>query len=455
MIRIEKSLRRLIILFLLTIVLTLVLGFETNTLGEIIEDRNSNDFAVMVKENGLWIVDLVNRGDEVIVDKGGLFKKPRISPDGQNVAYTKDGGLYISSIDLTKGEKEIIKIAEKVVSYGWVNNSELAYSTDKGGLNGFNIKLKKSSIYVKSSDYYEGIVGDGKGTVYGEKYRYYIKDGEQYGEAKGVISYHLGQGEEKLIIPSKPISEDGEDLGFLPEVAGISKNGAYVYIWCKVNAASMNADGVGFGAYEVKNNRFISFDKEKIFALAYKDNLAINPVDGRFPVLNNGGVRNMNYNKTLGVVDVITGIFTHILPQSMTGGGVPYGIAIKGMVTMTLNFSPDGKKVVFSAAEAVVDMHQWARIPHNIYSIDIETKKVEKITKDRTFDFAPTYISKGKGIVFARKDQGDYISLWKVQNGKEEIVAKDIKLSEYSWYYGHYNLESSLDIYISENALQR
>lgn len=51
--------------------------------------------------------------------------------------------------------------------------------------------------------------------------------------------------------------------------------------------------------------------------------------------------------------------------------------------------------------------------------------------------------------LYTRKDEGDYISLWRVQNGKEEIVAKDIKLSEYSWYYGHSNLESSLDIYVS------
>lgn len=449
MIKSGKRPKKLIILFVLTIVLTFTLGFD-NALGEIIEDRNSNDFAVIVKENGLWIVDLVNLGGEVIIDKGGLFKNPRISPEGQNVAYTKDEDLYISSIDLAKGEKEIIKVAEKVVSYGWGDNNELAYSTEKGGLNSLNLKSKKSSIYVESNEQYEGIVGDGRGTVYGEKYRYYTKDGEQYAEAKGVISYHLGQSEEKLIIPSKPISEDGEDLGFLPEVAGISKDGAYVYIWCKVNSASINADGVGLGVYDVKNNKFTPFNKEKIFALAYKDNLAINPVDGRFPVLNNGGIRNMNVNKTLGLVDVISGTFTPILPENMIASDKPYDIDAKGMVTMTPAFSPDGKKVIFAAANANEDMHQWAKEPHNIYAIDMETKQVEKITKDKTFDFAPTYMLKGKGIVFARKDEGDYISLWKVQNGKEEIVAKDIKLSEYSWYYGHYNLESSLDIYVSE-----
>lgn len=447
MIKSGKKPKELITLLVLTIVLTITLGFEVNALEKIAENRNSNDFAIMVKENGLWTVDLLNPGGEVIIDKGGLFKNPRISPDGQYVAYTKDEELYISTIDLTGGQKEVIKISEKIVSYGWLNSSELAYSTEKGGLNGFNLKLKKSSIYVESSDHYEGIVGDGKETVYGEKYRYYTKDGEQYAEAKGVISYHLGQSEEKLIISSKPISEDGGDLGFLPEVAGISKDGAYVYIWCKVNSASINADGVGLGVYDVKNNKFTPFNKEKIFALAYKDNLAMNPVDGRFPVLNNGGIRNMNVNKTLGLVDVISGTFTPILPENMIASDKPYDIDAKGMVTMTPAFSPDGKKVIFAAANANEDMHQWAKEPHNIYAVDMVTKDIEKITKDNTFDFAPTYILNGEGIVFVRKDQGDYISLWKVQNGKEEVVAKDIKLSEYSWYYGHYNLGDSLDIY--------
>lgn len=450
MIKIWKKPKGLITLFTLTIAFTLILGFKVNALGQIKENGGPNDFAVMVKEDGLWVVDLEKPGGEVIIDKGGIVKNPKISPNGQSVAYTKDKDLYISFIDLTKGEKEIIKISEEIISYGWVDNNELVYSTEKGGLNGFNIKSKKSSNYVKGDDRYEDIVGGEQRTVYGEKYRYYEKDGEQYIEAKGVVSYQLDRGEEKLIIPSKPISEEGQDLGFLPEVAEISKDGDYLYIWCKVYSASTNADGVGLGVYEVKNNKFTSFDKEKIFALAYRDNLAINPTDGRLPVLNNGGIRNMNINKSLGIVNVITGTFTPILPKSMVGGDEPYGIAVKGMVTMTPAFSSDGREIVFSAADANVDMHQWAKMPHNIYTIDMETKKVEKITKDNTFDFAPTYISNGKGIIFARKDQGDYISLWRVENGKEEGVAKGIKLSEYSWYYGHYDLEGSLDIYVSE-----
>jgi hypothetical protein len=452
MIKNGKRPKKLITLLALTIALALTIttGFATNALAETKENKNNNDFAVMVKDDGLWTVNLSKSGNEIIIDKGGVFKNPSISPDGQNVAYTKDEVLYISPIGLNQGNKESIKVSEKVVSYAWANSNNLSYSTEKGGLNGFNLKSKNSSNYIESEERYESIVGDGKGTIYGEVYRYYIKDNHQYAEAKGLISYKVALGKSKVIVPSQPISEDGKNKGLMPAVAGISKDGDYVYIWCKVHSGSTNSDGVPFGVYEVKNNKFTPFNEEQIFALAYRDNLAINPVDGRLSVLNNGGVRNMNINKTLGEVDGISGTFTPILPQNMIASDEPYGITAKGMVTMTPAFSPDGKKIIFSTSNANENMQQWDKDPHNIYTVDLGTKKVEKITKDNTFDFDPTYISNGAGIVFARRTDENDISLWRLQDNKEECISKDIKLDKNSWYYGHYKLENILDIYISE-----
>lgn len=443
--KINKSI--VLLMFTILVVLINIMGFEINVLGAVKENRNSNDFAVMVKEDGLWAVNLSKPASEIIIDKGGVFKNPSISPDGLNVAYTKNENLYICPIKLNQGVKKAIKVCEKVVSYGWSDGRNLSYSTEKGGLNGFNLKSQKSSSYIENENHYEGITGNKQGTIYAEVYRYYMKDGAQYIEDKGVISYEVALGKEKMVLPSIPSSTDGNSMGFIPNIAGISKDGAYVYIWCKVHSASINADGVPFGVYGVKNNKFTQFNKEKIFALAYEDNLAINPVDGKLPVLNNGGVRNMNINKTLGAVDVASGTFTPILPDNMISTDGPYNTTVKGMVTMTSAFSPDGKKVIFSASMANENMHQWEKEPHNVYTVDIETKSVEKITKGNTFDFAPVYILKGKGIVFARRSDKDHISLWRFQGNKEECVAKEIKLSENSWYYEHYKLGSSLDIY--------
>ncbi len=454
MIKNGKRPKKLMTLLSLTIAmaLTITAGFSNNALAETKENKNANDFAVMVKDNGLWTVNLSKSGNEVIIDKGGTFKNPSISPDGQNVAYTKDESLYISSIGLTQGNKEAIKVSEKVLSYAWASSTDLSYSTEKGGLNGFNLKSKKSSNYIESEEHYENIVGDGKGSIYGEVYRYYTKDNQQYAEAKGLINYNVASEKSKIVVPSQPISDSGKDksLGLIPTVAGISKDGAYVYIFCKVHSGSINSDGVPFGVYEVKNNKFIPFNEDQVLALAYRDNLAINPVDGRLSVLNSGGARDMNINKTLGKLDEISGAFSPILPQNMIASDEPYGLNAKGMVTMTPSFSPDGKKVIFSTSNANENIHQWEKAPHNIYTVDLETKKVEKITKDNTFDFAPAYISKGAGIVFARKTSENDISLWRLQDNKEECIAKDIKLDKNSWYYGHYKLDNILDIYTAE-----
>ena len=432
------------------LVITITGTFVVPAIAKTKENINSNDFAVIVKENSLWSVNLSISDKEVLIDKGGAFKNPSISPDGVNVAYTKDGSLYISEIDLIKGQKKSIKVADKVVSYVWGKNTDLAYGAEKGGLNGFNLKTKKSSTYIKSEESYEDMASDNKGIIYASVYKYFTKDGDDYIKPKGLIKYDMGSGVENLIIKAKPWSDDIPNSSLIPKVAGISKDGAYVYIWRKAQSGSLNADGVPFGVYEAKTNKFILCDDKQVFALAYKDNLAINPLDGKKPALNNGGVRYMNVNKTIGTVDVIKGTFTPILPESMISTTKDtYNTNAKGIVTMTPSFSPNGKKVIYSASNANDDAVQWAKEPHNIYTVDLKTQKVEKITKGDNFDFAPEYISKGAGIIFARRTGDSMISLFRIKGNKEECVAKDIKLEEYSWYYGHYNLEGSLDIYIN------
>ncbi|MGH4141156.1 TolB family protein [Clostridium sp.] len=437
---------------LLTLTTALVMTIAGTFIGSVLaktkENKNLNDFAVMVKDNSLWAANLSKSDKEVVVDKGVAFENLSISPDGLNVAYIKDGSFFIAEIDLIAGQKKPIKVVDKVVSYTWGKNTDLAYAEEKGGLNGFNLTTKTSSIYIKSEDRYEEMESDGKGNIYASVYKYFTKAGYNYVNSKGLIKYDMSSGVESLIIKAKPWSDDIPGSSLVPKVAGISKDGAYVYIWRKAQSGSMNADGVRFGVYEVKTNKFILCDDKQVFALAYSDNLAINPLDGKKPVLNNGGVRNMNVNKTIGTVDIIKGTFAPILPESMISTTKdPYNTSAKGMVTMTPAFSPDGKKVIYSASSANDDAAQWAKEPHNIYTVDLKTKKVEKITKGDNFGFAPNYILKGAGIIFARKTGDSIISLFRLKGNKEECIAKDIKLQEDSWYYGHYNLEDSLDIY--------
>lgn len=431
--------------------LTVTGAFVSSTLGQTKEKKNADDFAVVVKDNSLCAVNLSKLSNEVTIDKGGVFKNPRISPNGYNVAYTKGQSLYVAATDLKQGQEKTIKVADKILSYAWGNNNDLLYSTENGGLNGFSLKTKQSSLYIKSQHRYEDIVSDKKGNIYGNVYKYYTKDNNQYIEAKGLIRYDLALAKESLIIPARPWNDNNGDTGLNPVAAGVSKDGEFVYIWCKSRAGSLNADGVPFGVYDVKNNKFTPFNNEQILALSYKDNLAINPENGKMPVLNNGGARDMNINKTIVTVNVTNGTFETMLPQNMISTtNDPYNTIAKGMVTMTPSFSPDGKKVIYSASDASNDVQKWLKSPHNIYAIDVNTKRLEKITDGNSFDFAPKYILKGQGIVFARMNSENNISLFRLKENKEECISKDIKFNEENYYYGHYNLEQSLDIYTVE-----
>lgn len=55
---------------------------------------------------------------------------------------------------------------------------------------------------------------------------------------------------------------------------------------------------------------------------------------------------------------------------------------------------------------------------------------------------------KKEGVKFEKNITDNNISLWRMKESKEERITTNIKLDEYSWFYGHYNLENSLAVYV-------
>lgn len=422
----------------------------TNVALDNIKDskHNTKNLAVLVKEKSLSVTDMIN-DQEKEVDKDGEFKNPKISQKGINIAYIKDKALYISE-NLLENKKAIVKVNDEPISYTWRDKDTLIYSLYKGGLYEFNLKDKATKVYIDSQERYKNMVLGKDGNIYSEKYYDYIKDGQQYSELKGVISYDPINRKEEVIVEPRSFNEEKNDFGLVPVVSKISPDGRYIYIWMKSRSASMNADGVGIGVYDLEAKKLTTFDNKDALVLAYNDNIAINPIDNSTVILNNGGLRDMNRNKTLVMANSIKGTWEEILPKDMISTSGVYGDVIKGIATMTPAFSPDGKKVIYSGAIAMESGSQWEKALHNIYSADLENKKVEQITVSNAFDFAPTYIDNGKSIAFLRKVSDKEFQLWKIDGVKESCLAKNIKVDENSFYYGHYNLESIMDIYIGK-----
>jgi len=74
------------------------------------------------------------------------------------------------------------------------------------------------------------------------------------------------------------------------------------------------------------------------------------------------------------------------------------------------SFSPDGRKVAFSALRGAVT---------DIFTVDLDTQEVVNVTKDAIADYAPTFAPDGKSIVYAGRVAGND-KLFRVDLGSGE-----------------------------------
>ena len=395
--------------------------------------------AVVVQKNTLLSVSLYNKTENTILDENGVFSRPIISPSKKFVAYIKNKNLFITDSNYT-----YIKIADNIdpLAFSWQNGNNLIYSPRKGGLYIYDISNKVIKVYIKNESNYHNITFDSKGNIYAEKYNFYKKDGSDYIADYGIVFINGNTKDEKLVIKSIPSDLSGSgSLGMYPVIAKIAKDDTYLYIWEHPHSASMAADGVDFATYDILNNKLIEYKSPNIISLAYRDNLSINPKDSKSVALIYGAGREMSRNKHLVILDVLHGNIKDLTKENVT--------------TMTPNYLCDGKTIVYASSleqyGTKENIDEWlTNGKHHIYSMDTMTKKIRQLTSNPNyFDFSPKYISNNMMLLF-RSDNSDNVSLWKLQNGKETILADSLIFYDTSYpiqnYYGHFNTELFTDI---------
>ncbi|AWK51213.1 hypothetical protein DIC82_09340 [Clostridium beijerinckii] len=408
--------------------------------------NKSNKFAVFVSNDGLYMSELKDY-NPVKLDEGTQIKLPVISRDGSYVAYTKSDNLDICNIKTNEKEE----VAKDIESYDWDSKGELIYSTKNTGISMYNTNTKKSINIINNEYKYYNINCDSKNKIYANKEYRYTEGKYLNGKALGIISYDLDNKSEKLILEGKAPTdkEIGKEhtnseiltsLGSTPTISQVSNDDKYIYIWNKPNSASTASDITEFAIYDIVNNKFIEFNNDNAYALAYKNNISQNPVDSSLVALNSGTGRDMYYNKTLGILNTKTNTFINLSPENQ--------------VSMTPCYSEDGKNILYSGAKMLdnINITQnlkiWQSEPHNIYEVSTETQKITQITNGKYFDFAPKYLSNNE-ILFVRGD-GDSFSLWKTKDGVETKLGDSLSFNkEYtnSWYYGHYKTEMVVDVF--------
>lgn len=385
---------------------------------------NPETIAAIVKTDGLWLYNLSNISNKVKADGSNNITMPKLSPDGVKIAYTKNNALYLWQ----KG-KSTIKIADNIVSYCWQDNN-LCFSVNSGGLYSYNLNTKKQNSYISGKDFYDNIKADCKGMLYAEKYTMQ-SDGIVYSD--GVISYNIATNKENIII--KGIQQDLNNnlLGWSPEILKITSDCNYLYIAKYPNSASLAADGVSLMRYGINTQKTTQLNG--ITILDYADNISQNPADGNTFAVINGEDREMNTNKVLGIYNVEKQAINELSP--------------KGFVAMTPFYSNDGKTILYSASpENKNSTEEWMKQgSQHIYSINTSTKKITQLTNSKKyFDFAPFYIGDGKDIGFFRLEDENKLSLWKLVNGKEQLITNNIEISDYGDYYGHISIEEAVNV---------
>lgn len=389
--------------------------------------------AVVTRDAELNLINLKSDSSITTLDKGGMFSHPIIAPDKNYVAYLKDKILYISTM---QGKKSKMSDTVPEDSYTWLNKNDLIYSPESGGIYIFDAEKQKSIHYLDNEFNYKNITLGTDGRFYAEKYRYYDKDGSKYVEDYGVVLFQQDSKNEQIIIQSIPA--DKNSLGMYPVIGGTSKDLRFLYIWEHPHAGSLATDGMNLSSYDTKNDKYMQYPNLGL-SLGYKDNLSACVQNSEQLALINGGGREMNSDKTLSILNLVSGNFEKFSPEPQ--------------VAMTPDYSPDCKNILYAASDkldGIENIGKWVKTRHSIYSINTQTKQITQLTNESDgFDFAPIYIN-DKDIVFFRITSDGNVALWKLQNGKENKIIDNLTFYSDKYhvqdFYGHFYNAKYTDI---------
>ena len=365
---------------------------------------------VAIKENEIVAIHLEQNNKVITLNKGEDFFNPKIFDNKQFVAYQDlKSNVYLSKLN---DPFDTIFQMSDVKSYAVYGNN-LIFSKTQGGIFLYDMsKNKVISLIERSKYYYDELTINSQGLLFAKKYLI------QEDSPVGIIQYDFNKKMESLIIDYIPITKD--DIGMDPSIAKLSTNGELLYIWCEPNSASQRMDGVPLCVYDVKTKEFKTFNQIKM--LVYPDNLAIHPTNDNLIAVINGTWRMMNENKQLQLFNPMNEQIENITKP--------------GIVAMSPSFSQDGTRLYYSAGIEVKDQYTtFVPGSNQIYVYDLNTKKTEKLTNDRTgFDFYPQDIE-NEELLFLRFDKDHQLSLVRRENkGEESIILTNLLTTNFEIY---------------------
>lgn len=441
-------------LFVLVLILVSVYTVACNIVPASAINENDS-FIVYIKEDGLYY-SYLNSGVETKIHEGEEFIYPIISKYGNYIAYTKEGDIYIYDVKNKHYEKIGDNVEHYYISYDWIDDENIVYSTETPGFSIYNVSTKEIKEHLDEY-YYDNFRSASNNTIYGKRMRKWTAEEGKFGDNGDIVEVNLNNYNSKNKIFESNIIIGGrkstdEIIGYNPIIWNITEDGKYIYIMEKPASGSLSTDGIGIGIYDVEQKEHIEFSD--ITLLAYKDNLSINPVNNNIIALIEGAGREMILNKEVVLLDI---------NKDKTFDKINF--MDEDLVAMSPSFTLDGEKLLYSATKGQDEswnfdynkaFEEWEIKPHHIYEYDLNTSQVRRITDGEYFDFMPISISKDE-ILFSRYNSSGYYSLIKLVNGKEEILADNI-IVDYECkgrvfgFYGHSDTEKGIDVYLNKKG---
>ncbi len=437
-----KSSKKTKVLSLLIGFLVILFGIYFSASLGFFNKKDLNKSAISyLKDDGIYYMDL-SSSKETKIQEGKDFDYPLISDDGSYIAYTKGKNIYIYDIS----KKEYKKVSDDEIehyyrSYVWLENNFLVYGSNSiTGLNVLDLKSGKIKTYKDNSYYTSMIVAKDK-SVYAR--RVDKEDSKKSGIVKITLdNFNDGLIDIQLMIASKVLDSKDIKSNLVPWF--ISDNSKTLYVMNKPESGSLSSDYNSLVIYNLEDDELKEI--EELDFLAYKNQFSI---DGESNIIAGieGGGRELIDNKRLVLLKVnYDGSYDKIYPNNIES------------LDMTPKFSVDGDKLYYASSNFKVEnidldnYSNWRKLGQEIYSYNIQTKEIDKITKDNKFNLLPTPIAE-EDLIYLRYDGKDKYSLFRIKDKKQTKLVKNLSFTgsfnkDTFEYYGHLDSERAFDIYI-------
>jgi peptidase M56, blaR1 len=398
--------------------------------------EKQNSFVVYAKNDGIYYTYL--NGEEKKEQKiqdGEEFECPKISEDGEFVAYQKENELYLYTLSTSQYQK--LADMEQYQNYEWLGQ-KLVYADESAGFYLYDTQSNQSVKY-DDDNHYENFKASKDGKLYAKQLKNWETSEGKFSHADAIVEIDCNalQSDEvqtNILIEAKAPENNSIDLGYDPTISKISEDGRYLLIHEKFQSGSTSADYAGFGIYDTKQQKHIDFtdiynqreEENELIVLPYEDNIALSSKENSSIALIKGGGREMFFNKELALMRLQED-GTYDL-QTITPDNI---------LAMTPSFTTDGQKLIYSgiAIESTESYEEtqkdWDTKPHDIYQYDNITKKTGKITDGIGFDYMPISLSE-EDILFFRSKKHQFSehtgNLIRLKDGEEDVVASEVCL---------------------------